>query len=81
MKAIFSILIVVLFSCNKSLESCSCYESHEERQTVSNGNGGVSLVWVHTVNTTEQPDLCSKETGDYVYTNSNTTERYKVICN
>lgn len=80
MKKLFIVMAVFLMSCekdnktpNQSSQSatCDCYEQHEEM--------GPYGVWYQTYNTTAQPDLCAKETGDYLYLDPMT--RYKVICN
>lgn len=80
MKKLFIVMAVFLMSCEKDNKTpnqpsqpatCDCYEQYEEM-----GAGGV---WYQTYNTTAQPDLCAKETGDYLYPTMMT--RYKVICN
>lgn len=84
MKLIYSIAIALtLFSCQKEVKStgndmCNCYESHEMIEAVSNGQT-ITTQWVHQYNTSEAPDNCAKETGNYVYYNNNNS-RYKVIC-
>lgn len=77
----YTIIIALFFlSCKKDNKTpsqpnqqatCDCYEQHEEM-----GAGGN---WYQTYNTTAQPDLCAKETGEYLYPTMMT--RYKVICN
>ena len=77
MNKLLIVSAVFLMSCKKEKNTptqpttCDCYEQHEEM-----GAGGV---WNQTYNTTAQPDLCAKETGDYLYPTIMT--RYKVICN
>lgn len=84
MKLIYSIATaLILFSCQKEVKStgndmCNCYESHEMIETFYNGQT-ITTQWTHQYNTTEQPDLCAKETGEYVYYNNNNS-RYKVQC-
>ena len=76
MKKLFIVMAVFLMSCEKDNKTpnqpatCDCYHQHEQL-----GAGGV---WTETYNTTAQPDLCAKETGDYLY--SSPVNRYKVVC-
>lgn len=83
MKLIYSIATLILFSCQKEVKSngsdmCNCYESHEMIEAVQQGTS-ITTQWVHQYNTSEAPDLCVKETGEYVYYNNNNS-RYKVEC-
>lgn len=77
MKKLIILLSAFLMSCEaenpqpNEPTQCDCYEQHE--QMVAGGN------WIGDYNTTAQPDLCSKETGEYLYPTMQT--RYKVICN
>jgi len=57
--------------------TCDCYEYHEALEPVG---FPITTQWVYDYETTPSPDLCSKETGNWVYTN-NDTHRYKVFCN
>ena len=58
--------------------TCDCYERHEEKDFIQ---GSLQLSWVFTYNTTTQPDLCSKQTGEWIYSGNVNQYRYKVICN
>ena len=84
MKLIYSrATALILFSCQKEVKSTgsdtrNCYESHEMIETFYNGQT-ITTQWTHQYNTSEAPDLCTKETGNYVYYN-NDNSRYKVIC-
>jgi hypothetical protein len=87
-KILFFALVVtawtyVLVGCDKEVKSngtqdCMCYESHEMIEAVSNGQT-ITTQWVHQYNTSEAPDLCTKDTDQYVYYNNNNS-RYKVEC-
>lgn len=58
--------------------TCDCYERHEEKDFIQ---GTLQLSWVFTYNTTTQPDLCDKQTNEWVYSGNANQFRYKVICN
>jgi hypothetical protein len=84
MKLIYSIgLVLLVVGCQKEVKSngqdtCNCYESHEMIETFYNGQT-FTTTWQHQYNTTEAPDLCTKDTDTYVYYNNNNS-RYKVEC-
>ena len=65
---------------NNSNSMCSCYETHETNETYINSNGTVSMAWKFKYNTTPQPDMCSKATGEWVYSGNTNQFRYKVYC-
>ena len=77
--------LLLLFSCKKETtikeKTCNCYERHEGKDAYSNPNGTVNVGWIFQYNTTKQPDLCSKATGQWVYSGTVDQFRYKVICN
>ena len=77
--------LLLLFSCKKETtikeKTCNCYERHEGKDAYSNPNGTISVGWIFQYNTTKAPDLCSKATGQWVYSGNPTQYRYKVICN
>jgi hypothetical protein len=86
MKKIFNIAIlsIVLMSCKKEVKTpvsntCNCVEYHEQKEMV-----GTYPTWqlefVFDYQTDSIPDLCSKDNGTWIY-NSNSTQRYKYICN
>ena len=87
MKTKLLILIsLIALSCKKdeikqaTPTTCDCYERHEAIDTYLGSNGQTQLGWLFQYNTTTQPDLCSKETGVWVYSGNPTQFRYKVIC-
>jgi hypothetical protein len=87
-KIILSILIlqITAYSCKKdepkeSSTTCNCYERHEALEAVTLNNGLIQVQWVFKYNTTTQPDLCAKETGEWVYSGNAGQYRYKVVCN
>jgi len=66
-------LTALLFSCKKdksTAKECECYQQNEHL-----GAGGA---WSITSTTTPQPDLCSKETGQYIETSM--LDRYIIKC-
>lgn len=76
--------IILLFGCEKNTKqttpqpsTCNCYEYHEALEPVG---FPITTQWVYDYTSDTIPDLCSKETGNWVY-NSNSTQRYKVFCN
>jgi len=74
------ILVLFLFSCKKEVNQvaepkCNCYERHEVKTPVQ---GGFNFLLDY--NTTAIEDLCSKETGQWIYYGSVSQYRYKVIC-
>lgn len=85
MKRIILLGILFLASCKKeddkqdSAAVCDCYEVHESQQAYVNGYGTINLTWKYLKTTPTQPDLCAKETGQYVYS-SNGATRFKVYC-
>jgi hypothetical protein len=64
-----------------AVSTCDCYERHETKELTVNQNLTSVLDWKFKYNTTPQPDLCSKETGQWVFSGNATQFRYKVICN
>lgn len=74
--------LLLLFSCKKEevkkSNTCNCYETHQEMNFIP---GTMKWDWQFTYNTTKQPDLCDKATGEWVYTGNYPQYRYKVICN
>jgi hypothetical protein len=87
MKTKLLILIsLIALSCKKdeikqaTPTTCDCYERHEAIDTYLGTNGQTQLGWLFQYNTTTQPDLCSKETGVWVYSGNPTQFRYKIIC-
>lgn len=84
MKTKLLILIsLIALSCKKdeikqaTPTTCDCYERHEQKDFVQ---GTLNFTWVFKYNTTTQPDLCEKETGEWVYSGNAEQFRYKVIC-
>jgi hypothetical protein len=84
MKTKILILIsLIALSCKKddikqsTPSTCNCYERHEVKDFPPNS---LQLSWVFEYNTTTQPDLCSKQTGEWVYSGNVNQYRYKVIC-
>jgi hypothetical protein len=77
MKYIF--LALILLSCKKEAiqenkpTECNCYEYHEKRNIQLDK-------WEFDYSTVGQPDLCSKQTGVWIY-DSKVVNRYKVNCN
>ena len=65
----------------KEVSSCNCYEVHETKEPYGTANGTIQIGWKQKYVTTSQPDLCSKETGQWVYSGNATQFRYKVYCN
>lgn len=79
------ILVVWLISCEKETaeptpkqELCDCYESHYI-VAVSFATGTAVTYWKWDYNTSPSPDLCEKETGNFVENGNG--HKYKVICN
>lgn len=75
--------LLLLFSCKKETtikksNTCNCYERHEEMNFIQ---GTMNWGWIFKYNTTKQPDLCDKATGEWVYTGNYPQFRHKVICN
>jgi len=80
MKHISKIIIALaLVGCNQAeeLESCECYEVHENLEQVI-VNGFVTNQWIVDYETPAQQAPCTNA-GGYVYNGSSTT-RYKTIC-
>jgi len=79
MKLFSLLLLVVLFSCNKTPNepSCNCVEYHEKLDFAP---GTLNLTWQEDYSTDSIPDLCAKDNGTWIY-NSNNTQRYRFICN
>lgn len=85
------IIAGVVISCQKeditptkpivAISSCNCYEVHETKEPYATSNGTIQIAWKQKYVTTPQPDLCSKETGEWVYSGNATQFRYKVYCN
>lgn len=83
------IIIIGLFfvGCKKepiavAPSTCNCYETHERWEAIQGPvSGTLSVGWVYDFTTTTQPDLCSKETNEFVYTGYQNQYRYKVKCN
>lgn len=72
----------VLFSCKKEVnipekQTCQCYESHYKIEPVLN-NGAIILGWVWDFNTSEQTELCEKDTGSFIENGQG--KKYKVVC-
>ena len=67
--------------CEKEVQqtepTCNCTEKHFNYEPVNNG-GVITTQWVLDYETTPQLDLCSKETGEYVYQGQ--AHRYIVEC-
>lgn len=89
--AIGFIITGVVISCKKeeltptkpivAVSSCNCYEVHEAKDTYMGDDGFPKIEWKQKYVTTPQPDLCTKETGEWVYSGNATQFRYKVYCN
>lgn len=83
---LFILISLIALSCKKdeikqtTPTTCNCYERHEAIDTYLGSNGQTQLGWLFQYNTTTQPDLCSKETGVWVYSGNPTQFRFKVIC-
>ena len=58
---------------------CSCNEKHEMKDAYAGANGQITVGWIYQYTTTNQAELCSKETGEWIYYN-NDNSRYKVVC-
>ena len=86
MKRIIFIGILFLASCKKeddkqdSAAVCNCYEYVECNTPVSNGNGGITTKWLFYEESPKAPDLCAKETGQWLYYGNAGQFRKKVIC-
>ena len=83
---LFILISLIALSCKKddikqstqaTKTTCDCYERHEEKDFP---NGSLQLSWVFKYNTTSQPDLCAKQTNEWVYSGNANQFRYKVIC-
>lgn len=82
---LFILISLIALSCKKdeikqtstTQATCNCYERHEEKDFQ---NGSMQLSWVFKYNTTTQPDLCEKQTNEWVYSGNANQFRYKVIC-
>lgn len=80
---LFILISLIALSCKKdeikqsTTTTCDCYERHEQKDFVQ---GTLNFTWVFKYNTTTQPDLCEKETGEWVYSGNAEQFRYKVIC-
>ena len=82
------IISLILFSCTKEVvvvkeepqsKQCNCKEEHYVKDIMVGGNGVLQTYWNWNYATTPQPDLCEKETGQWVeYENGN--KRYMVVC-
>jgi hypothetical protein len=73
MRKILILIPLLALSCKKeetTVKECNCYQQNEHL-----GAGGV---WTITSTTTPQPDLCSKETGQYMETSM--LDRYIIKC-
>ena len=90
--AIGFIIAGVVISCQKEeitptkpivaiSKNCNCYEVHETKEPYATSNGTIQIQWKQKYVTTPQPDLCTKETGEWVYSGNATQFRYKVYCN
>jgi hypothetical protein len=84
MRIITISLLALLLSCDKEQstkkELCNCHEEHYSKQVTQGATGNLIVTWQVNYNTTSQPELCEKETGQWVeYDNSN--KKYKVVCN
>ena len=84
MKKIFNIAIlsIGLMSCQPepiapTPNTCNCVEYHEQYEFEP---GTMILGWQYDYTTDSIPDLCEKDNGTWIY-NSNSTQRYKYICN
>jgi hypothetical protein len=81
----FILPLLLLFSCKKEVtikeKTCNCYERHEAFDTYAKPNGLAGAGWMFKYNTTKAPDLCEKETGQWIYSGNPTNKRYLVICN
>lgn len=79
---LFVIILPLMLACNKDNENsqniCDCYEYHEEIAATS--SLPIILEWQFTYETIPQPDLCEKETGNWIYYGNNDQFRYKVYC-
>jgi hypothetical protein len=89
MKTKLLILIsLIALSCKKdeikqtstTQATCNCYERHEGNEPYLASNGSIKVGWLFKFNTTSQPDLCAKETGEWVYSGNAEQFRFKVIC-
>ena len=80
---LFILISLIALSCKKEevkptkRVTCNCYERHEEKDFIQ---GTLQLSWVFKYNTVMQPDLCAKDTGEWIYTGNATQYRHKVIC-
>ncbi len=80
---LFIFISLIALSCKKdeikqsTPSTCNCYERHEQQDFIQ---GTLKMSWVFKYNTTTQPDLCSKQTGEWVYSGNVNQYRYKVIC-
>lgn len=81
MKTIIVSLAILLVGCDKIKENktCDCYQSYYKYEAVQSSQGNFIMQWNHDYNTTPQPELCEKETGQWVEPELGT--KYKVICN
>lgn len=83
------LISLLLFSCTKEIvikeettsqSTCNCHEEHYQKGVGQGQTGNLIIQWEWNYATTPQPDLCEKQTGQWVeYDNGN--KRYKVICN
>jgi hypothetical protein len=81
MKIIIVSLVVLLLSCDKIKEdkTCNCYKEYYKYEAVQGSQGNFIMQWNYDYKTTSQPDLCEKETGQFVEEELGT--KYKVVCN
>jgi len=73
MRKLTILILLLTLSCKKdepTAKECSCYQQNEHL-----GGGGT---WTITSTTQPQPDLCSKETGQYISTSM--LDRYIIKC-
>ena len=85
-KKLIILISLIVLSCKKdeikqsTPSTCNCYERHEQIDTYTDSNNAIHVGWIFQYNTTTQPDLCSKQTGEWIYSGTTNQFRYKVIC-
>lgn len=84
---LFILISLLTISCKKdeikqaTPATCNCYERHEQKEAYADANNQIKVGWIFKYNTTTQPDLCEKQTNEWVYSGNVEQFRYKVICN